>query len=497
MTINYSGFKSGFGLQREVCHRERNKVSDCFAQMVKSTNLIYICLTAIFFTGFISCEREAFKDSHMGDFSFSTDTVMFDTIFTDLGTPTYKLLIKNLNDFNLEIDSVYLADTTKGFIINVNGVSNLPLRKITIGAKDSLYIFIQAYIRPTQEDAPFTNEDSLIFVSGNNIKKVKLIAFGQNTIHFRDQNIKTQEWTNSRPYLIYGTLTVDSGYKLTINEGVKVYLHQNAKLLVKGSIAVKGTLEHPVHFRSDRLEKDYDTIPGQWGGIIITGASDNHTMDYAVIRNATTGITFGDYKNDAIVKAEVKNTIIANMAYSAIISYQAKIAASNTVLANTGNTTCFLYGGEARFIHCTFANYGARYIARTVDTKTLKLSNYIEQEQIPKDLISAEFINSIIYGSNQNEIQLLNKSGSQFRYNFENCLIHTSEAQISGNNNIINKSPLFISTQKENFRIDSLSPAKNAGNITYGSQVPFDLVNNSRTSDTAPDMGAYERKEKQ
>ncbi len=456
------------------------------------------CIIALCFILLTSCEREAFQSSRSGNFSFSTDTVMFDTIFTDLGTPTYKLLLKNPNNFNLRIDSVYLADTQKGFIVNVNGLSSLPLKNLSLGANDSLYIFIQAFIPPTQEDASFTNEDSLIFVSGNTNKKVRLIAFGQNTIHFRDQNIKTQEWINSKPYLIYGTLTVDSGHKLTINEGVKVYFHRNAKLLVNGAIDVKGSFLHPVKFRSDRLEKDYDTLPGQWGGIIIRGTHDNHSLNYAVIRNATTGIVFGDYKNDAVVKAEVKNTIIANMAYSSVIAYQANITANNTVLANTGNTTCFLYGGEYTFTHCTFANYGAREIPRSVDSKTLKLSNYAEPGPIAKDLINANFINSIIYGSNQNEIQLLNKTGSRFRYNFENCLIHNSDiSQILGSNNVFNKSPKFISSLKENFRIDSLSPAKNAGNITYGSQVPFDLDNNPRTTDAAPDMGAYERKEKQ
>jgi hypothetical protein len=461
--------------------------------------------TAFFFITLTSCETDAFRDVHSGNFHFSTDTVMFDTIFTDLGTPTYKLLVKNPNNFNLEIDSVYLASTSKGFIVNVNGLNSLPLTKVTIEAHDSLYVFIQAYIPPNEENTPFTNEDSLVFASGNIIKKVRLIAFGQNTIHFRDQNIKTQEWINSKPILIYGTLTVDSGHKLTITEGVKVFFHRNAKLVVKGSIDVKGTLKQPVQFRSDRLEKDYDTIPGQWGGIIITGTNDTHILNYAVIRNATTGIVFGDYKKNSVVKAEIKNSIVANMAYSAIIAYQANITASNTVLANTGNTTIFLYGGEYKFTHCTFANFGARYIARSVDSRTLKMSNYIEtinsaniSETILLKLTAANFGNSIIYGSNQNEIQLLNKTEGEFRYNFKHCLLRMPETTpISGTANILNKSPRFISTLKENFRVDSLSPAKDAGNINLGMEVPFDQDNNSRTVNNSPDIGAYERKEKQ
>lgn len=470
-----------------------------YFQYLLSVLILFIIITLS------SCEYDAFDEGKTGSFYISTDTVMFDTIFTGIGTPTYKLLVKNPNNFNLLFDSIYLANpSTSGFVVNINGLSSAP-RRLTLDKKDSLYIFIQALIPVGQGSTPLANEDSLVFVSGNSIKKVRLIAFGQNTIHFRDTTIHTQEWAGEKPFLIYGSLTVEEGHKLTIREGVKVYMHRNSRILVKGTIDIKGSYLLPVNFSSDRLEKDYDTIPGQWGGLQITGTSATHHIHHAIIRNATTGILLGDHNSSGEVKVNMENTLIANMAYSAIIAYQASITANNLVLANTANATCALYGGNYQFTHCTFANYGAKYVARSIDSKSLLLSNYLEftnsenkQVTLLKDLTKAEFRNTIVYGSSQNEIKIQKKEGSLLVSQFENCLLRISSPdEIAGSDNIFNKSPRFIAPEKENFRIDSLSPAKNAGKSIFGAEVPSDLDNYLRTADLAPDIGAYERKDKQ
>ena len=57
--------------------------------------------------------------------------------------------------------------------------------------------------------------------------------------------------------------------------------------------------------------------------------------------------------------------------------------------------------------------------------------------------------------------------------------------------------PLFIDPYEEyNYAIDSLSPAKNIGKLVYGKQFPVDILNNNRTEDSGPDLGAYERMER-
>jgi hypothetical protein len=59
-----------------------------------------------------------------------------------------------------------------------------------------------------------------------------------------------------------------------------------------------------------------------------------------------------------------------------------------------------------------------------------------------------------------------------------------------------NSNPKFISFEKLNFQLDTLSPAKDAGDVQIGKLFPKDLNNNDRTLDNAPDIGAYERIEK-
>jgi hypothetical protein len=49
-----------------------------------------------------------------------------------------------------------------------------------------------------------------------------------------------------------------------------------------------------------------------------------------------------------------------------------------------------------------------------------------------------------------------------------------------------------VDKYKFDFRIDSLSPAKNIGSTNYLSTYPIDLNGISRTIDNLPDAGAYE-----
>jgi len=93
------------------------------------------------------------------------------------------------------------------------------------------------------------------------------------------------------------------------------------------------------------------------------------------------------------------------------------------------------------------------------------------------------------------------KSNPIFEYKFENCLIRQDEGfpktDTSGRflNVVFSQNPRFISTElyKYNFMLDTLSPAKDIGSIALGQIVPLDILQNSRLSDFAPDLGAFER----
>lgn len=469
---------------------------------IKKKILLNIVVALFFLGAIVSCERDLFDSHKYGNFTFSTDTVMFDTVFTSIGTATYKLVVKNPNDFNLFLDSVYLAGkSANGYVINIDGESSLSAKNLVIDAGDSLYIFIQSFVPANDDNNPFLKEDSIIFVSGDQISNVKLIAVAQNVISFRNTSIQSQEWSNQKPYLVFGTLTLDASHILTIREGARVYFHKNAKMVINGTLNILGTHDHPVLFKSDRLEKDYDSIPGQWGGIELYGKEQRHLIDNAIIRNATTGLKIGNYKNSDIVKADITNAIISNMGYSALLSYQAELSLKNCIIANSANILCGIYGGNYEFLHCTLANYGAKYVARSVSSKSLLVQNYIQVvtndgniEVIDKSLDKAYFANSIVYGNSSNEIILSGRNGESVNYTFENCLLNISNVYLGSGiiNSITNETPKFKNPLKEDFSLDTLSPAKDKGKAEIGILVPFDLNNNSRNV-TIPDLGAIER----
>jgi len=58
---------------------------------------------------------------------------------------------------------------------------------------------------------------------------------------------------------------------------------------------------------------------------------------------------------------------------------------------------------------------------------------------------------------------------------------------------INNENPLLVDTIPNLFLPDSLSPAIDAGLPAHAVEIPFDLNENNRLDDVAPDLGAFER----
>ena len=112
------------------------------------------------------------------------------------------------------------------------------------------------------------------------------------------------------------------------------------------------------------------------------------------------------------------------------------------------------------------------------------------------DLKNAYFANCIIYGSMENEISADKVDVAAFNYQFRNCLLKIKSTLYSDDpaflGSIFNKDPMFLDVLKNDYSIDSLSPAKNVGDLNIATQFPTDLNGNSRLLDEGPDMGALE-----
>jgi hypothetical protein len=479
----------------------------------------------IMLTLFLRCREESFITDPGAFLSFSTDTLSFDTVFTSVGSATLGFKIYNPHSRSIKISSVYLAGGDNSFFrMNFDGAPVREIYNVEIRPKDSLFVFVEVTVDPLGLNNPLIVKDSVVFITNGTIQNIKLIAYGQDVHLIRGKIIETTTWQADKPYLIYNSMAVDTGHLLTINPGVQIYFHTNSSMIIWGRLSVNGTKDDPVIFQGDRLEEDYRIVAGQWGTIYIDPISTGNVIDYAIIRNSIAGIQIGYPSDNSRPSLELRNTIIQNVSYAGIYAFGAEINCYNTIVANAGEfLVALLKGGKYNFSHCTFvnngvSNYGGQ-IAGSRSNPLLVLTNFYKnpeynaskgkEEYVMRsgDLEEANFRNSILYGTLENELFFADNKVNSFNYYFDHCLIKENPDSVDFKNPVhfssivLNKDPEFINDTDRfelNFRLDTLSPAKDSGSaavITANPLLEIDYDGNSRISDTAPDLGAFERKE--
>ena len=293
----------------------------------RNTTLFTSVFLIIAFLYLSSCKKDDIIDTDPSvKLGFSTDTVIFDTVFTTLGSVTQHLKVYNPSGNTIRISSIRLAGGSQSpYRLNIDGEASFAVKDVELAGNDSLFIFVRVTIDPTDENNPFVVTDSILFETNGNIQDVDLAAWGQNANYiladtqvpgFPKYKIIAHEfeditWTADKPYVIYGFAVVDSNGTLRINAGARIYFHDKSGLWIYkgGTIKVNGTFEEPVTFQGDRLEGFYKDLPGQWDRIWINEGSFNNEINYAVIRNGFIGIC--DFSGDfpAIWKSASKTIV--------------------------------------------------------------------------------------------------------------------------------------------------------------------------------------------
>jgi len=425
---------------------------------------------------------------------FSTDTVFFDTVFATVGSVTQRLVVYNWNKYKINISSILLSGgSSSNYRINVNGISALTFSDIEIPGEDSIYIFVRVTVDPNNINLPFIVSDSVFFTANGNSQQVKLVAWGQNAFFYKNSHLTGDIfWDSLKAHVIYGPLRIDTGSTLTIMPGTKVYFHNKSSLKVSSEsyLLVYGTLEHPVRFLGDRLDPYYRDLPGQWEGIFLEKGSKGNQISYGIIKNGEQGIVVSSGDNPGQPDLKLDNTIIQNMTGDGLSMESSEVLSTNCVIDNCGGAAMYISGGDYDFRQLTIGNYWSGSVR---SSPSLYLSNYSYDSlgnKIPHALIRAYFGNSIIYGSDQEEITLSGDSSASFSYTFDHCLLRTTNSindPSHYNVCLSNQDPRFIDCQNYNFEIDSISPAIDKG-IPLG--VPFDIKGNARGG--TPDLGAFE-----
>lgn len=500
---------------------------------LKMKYFLYLFLLAFGAIIFTNCDNEDdFTTSSDAKLEFSLDTLRFDTVFTALGSATRSFKIYNRNDKAIRISKIYLeSGNSARWQLNVDGLPGNTQQEIEVLANDSIYLFAEVTIDPNQplSVSPFVIEDRVVFETNGNVQKVNLEAWGQNANYFPSRFNKGVAvrltcgngplvWDDPKPYVIYGAVFVDS-CELIIPAGARIYVHGGVAkndlfggvyndgvlyVLPAGKISVRGTKEKPVIIQGDRLEEPFLDNDGQWNGIVISRGSKGNFMEYATVRNSRFGLFV-----DSTAELTLRNMQVYNTSSSGIIGFHSTITAENTLVYNNGATSVLLLlGGDYNFTYCTIASYGN-------NASALSLSNfycYDENCAVARDYrLNARFVNSIIFGSQNDEIELADayerKTPAQFNVQFQDCIVRVDGVLKNTNSqfrdflenickpciNATRSDKLFFSTEENKYQLDSLSIADGKAKPVFSPRsITIDLEGKNRNANT-PDIGAYER----
>ena len=488
-------------------------------------------LSLLAITILFSCKKDILENNQSATLHFSNDTIILDTAFYSIGTPTKTLTIYNRNDFTVHTNiSLELVDGGN-FRMNVDGIAGPSHNEIEIPAKDSIFIFLEATLDESTTSNNFILTSNIKFTTGAKKQDVKIVSPGKNAnfhlphpnsfwdgtdnINYNYHSIEgDQIWTNELPHVIYGYVIIEPDASLTIQEGSEIYFHNNSGIFVgnpilinadgtppqnNGTLIIDGKRDNKVVLQGDRLDAFYTNLltpAGQWNGIHFVPGSINNSIDYAIIRNGKTAIR-ADTVSNSHPTVTIKNTIIENMSGIGILGQGAHITVNNTIISKCGlyAVACNI-GGTYNFTHCTFANY---WNNSSRITPSILLNNYYvgaDGNTYTRELNAANFTNCIIEGSLSTEVSFQEQEQEAFNYKFDHCLIKLDPTINTDNthyeNTIFNQSPKFINNTESNFRLKEDSPAINAGNSL--TEYTYDIEGNPRNNPpgSRPDIGAYE-----
>ena len=481
---------------------------------MKNRPILFI-LIVLMFAGY-SCKKnnQINPDSSL-KLSFSADTVLFDTVFTSLGSATHQLRIYNTNEDDLKISSIrLLGGESSPYRFNLDGENDTEFYDKVIPAGDSLFSFLRVTINPNDLNTPFVVEDELEFITNGNTQIVKLLAWGQNAnyivadkvvtlgnvrypYHIVADSLQTTVWTKERPYVIYGYALINSYGTLKIEEGTHIYCHQGSGIFSwsDGQLIIDGTADEPVVIQGDRLEAYYQDTPGQWEQILMMDgrAGADHRVSHAISRNGTIGLNCQSSLKTTECALYIDNTIIENQSGYGLYSILYPVEAKNFVIANCGYSNFWAFGGDYRFVHGTFADYWKDQHNNNIAISVANRAIDGQTEELFYIPFHMEMDNCIVYGKQKDEFSTAFGPGADSTFVLDHCLIKSEKfnGNMAGFSHcLFNLEPYFVDEQRD-FHIDSIaSPVIGTGNPLFGNEIPYDLDGVLRVG--APDIGAYQ-----
>lgn len=450
-----------------------------------------------------SCISDSVSTSSSDILTFSRDTVNFDTVFTDLGTPTARLIVSNRAKKGIIISSISLKNPNSNFSINVDGVSGKSFHDVEIWREDSIFMFIECFIPESSAHEPYRVEDELIFVTNGVTQKIILEAYGQNVTRLRATRISGEtRLTAEQPYIIFDSLVVEKGGLLRIDPDTKMLFHDGAELIVHGRMEACGEPGQLIQMRGDRLDNvlpnvSYDILAGQWKGIRISRESFGNRLEYVDMRSTSDGLRLDSCGDLSQRKLELRNSWLHNSQSNVLSAKHCDIVAYGVCFSESPEAVVSLTGGSADFVQCTIAN---NYLFSAITEPLLCLYHCLPSEEEEASginpLMKFSLANSIIYGIGK-DINVGDLTGSEVF--FRNV---SFKAEGSDDDNFINClwdcDPLFLTDRPIyyfNYHVSPDSPVIGKGDpllLTPPAMIDIDGVNRMETAvEGMTVLGAY------
>ena len=470
--------------------------------------LIPILILALTLWAGSGCERPV-NPVEEGTLAFSSDTVKFDSIFTTLLTPSERLIVSNFTGRAVQVSRIWLEQgQASEFDMIVNGVRTLEATDIVIANGDSIHLFIN--LRSALQDA--YAEEYLAFQVGEEVQRVLLrarvidayflqarlqqdglfVSLDTNSFFFARDTVLTPD----KPIIMDGPIFIPEGVTVTILPGTELFFTPYkfgvrdsndipvfalySWLIVDGTLIAEGTPEQPVVFQGSRFDSLYQENPAQWRGLSFRKNSRDNRLIHCQVKNALIGIQVDSMSITPNPKLLMQYSEVRNMGAHGVVGlgFAPGINAATVptiVMENCIVNTCkqrtflALGGGSYAFYNTTFANFNVSRFSRR--TPQVLVGNWWTFDGVTAEIYPSylRFYNSIIWGSEEEEFVLDTIEGAPFdELLLENCLLPLTEdndplVRPHLRNSLVNRDPLFYDPFVRDYRLDTLSPAIDAG----------------------------------
>lgn len=454
--------------------------------------LLRIIFSLVILSAAVGCIEDGIDTSPSAQPEFSVDTLRLGVVFTGQPTPTSRFMVYNRHDKIISISNIALRDGDGTFRINVDGFTGTSFQNVEIRPNDSIYVFVEATLRPNGAPALTDFNDVIDFTTNGVTRSVVLNASGQDVERLRGQVITADtRFDATYPYQVFDSLVVAPGATLTVAEGATLHFHDKAFMRVEGTLVTEGTPQRPVNMAGDRTgnvvaDISFDLMASQWDGLTFAPGSRGNRLSHTIVRNTVAGVLA-----DSLSQVAMLNCRLRNSAGYSLVGRYADIRLTGCEVAEAAEGVMALIGGKAEISNCTFANY---YLFAGLGGASVQLYHYDTESDNGSGmpLLEASFGNCIFYG-NGTDLTPGDLTGSAVT--IHRCLLKSNGKDDA---NFIDclwgEDPLYYTVRNDyyfDYRLQPESPAIGAG---YSALVPeegrLDFYGVDRGPN--PNLGAYQ-----